>query len=277
MLKDNTLIGHIYLFLSHLNATYDKLSSKRKTMKSSPEIIQPEEIHSTSSYLKELLKQRDLPECSVVITTRQTAGRGQPGNKWESSPGKNITFSIVFYPEMIPANQQFIISRTVAVAIVTAIEKITGPVKIKWPNDIYWNDRKLGGILIENSLQGSIINQCIAGIGINVNQEKFSKEIPNPVSIKNITGKTHELTTLFQSVYQSLADHYKLLLEDNSKIIEEIYLNHLYRKTGWHKYRDAKGTFRAEFSKIDPAGYLYLAREDGKISRYAFKEVEFIH
>lgn len=246
-------------------------------MKSLPEIIQPEETPSTSSYLKELLEQRDLPECSAVITTKQTAGRGQPGNIWESSPGKNITFSMVFYPDMIPANQQFIISKTVAVAIVTAIEKVTGPVQIKWPNDIYWNDQKLGGILIENALQGSIINQCIAGIGINVNQEKFSEELPNPVSIKNITGRTHELAKLFQSIYQSIADYYTFLIEDNTTIIEQMYLNHLYRETGWHRYRDAKGTFLAEFSKIDSAGYLYLERKDGTISKYAFKEVEFIH
>jgi len=245
-------------------------------MNSLPEIIQPEATHSTSSYLKELLKQRDLPECSVVITNRQTAGRGQPGNKWESSPGKNITFSIVLYPDMIPASQQFIISKTIGVAIVEAIETVTGPLQIKWPNDIYHHNRKLGGILIENSLQGSIINQTIVGIGINVNQEKFPEEIPNPVSIKNITGTTHELATLFESVYQSLTDHYTLLLDNNTKPIEEAYLKHLYRKTGLHKYKDANGTFRAEFSKIDPSGHLYLSREDGNITRYAFKEVEFI-
>jgi BirA family biotin operon repressor/biotin-[acetyl-CoA-carboxylase] ligase len=245
-------------------------------MECAPEIIQPAETNSTSSYLKELLKQRKLPECSAVITNHQKKGRGQPGNSWESMPGKNITFSIVLYPTMIEPSKQFILSKTIAVALAKTLEKEIGPVQIKWPNDLYFKNSKIGGILIENSLHGSIIDQSVVGIGININQEKFSEELPNAVSIKNITGRNTDLAAFFQSLYQTLIDHYLLLSEGHQASIEEDYYKHLFRRTGLHRYRDAQGTFEAEFSCIDPSGRLFLKHKNGEISKYAFKEVEFM-
>jgi BirA family biotin operon repressor/biotin-[acetyl-CoA-carboxylase] ligase len=241
-----------------------------------PQIIQPEKISSTSSYLKELLKRQKLPECSVVITSNQTEGRGQPGNKWDSQPGKNLTFSIVLYPEMINASSQFIISQTIVVALTEVLCTFAEPFFIKWPNDIYFEDRKLGGILIENSLQGLVIEQCVAGIGLNINQENFPRELPNPISIKNITGKNSDLHLLFQSLYQSLIDYYNVLTENKTDVIIEKYMKRLYRSHGMHSYRDSGGLFNAEISGISPTGHLFLKRENGKISKYAFKEVEFI-
>lgn len=241
-----------------------------------PEIIQPGKTTSTSTYLKELLKQRTLNECSVVITNNQTAGRGQPGNKWESAPNKNLTFSMVLYPKMVPASHQFIISQAVAVAIAKVLEKVVPPVSIKWPNDIYYGNKKLGGILIENSLSGSIINQSIIGIGININQKVFSDDLPNPTSVKLISRKEHELSPLFRKIMNSLIEHYDLILADNSEKISRAYFTRLFRKSGQHKYKDARGEFYAEIMNIDQSGYLYLKRENGEISKYAFKEVEFI-
>ncbi|MFW6043646.1 MAG: biotin--[acetyl-CoA-carboxylase] ligase [Marinilabiliaceae bacterium] len=245
-------------------------------MEPPPEIIQPEETESTSSYLKEILKQRQLPECSVVITNRQTAGRGQPGNAWISNPGKNLTFSMIFYPEMVPASEQFILSKAVTVAITDVLGEMIPEVSIKWPNDIYHQDRKLGGILIENTLNGPNISQSIAGIGLNINQMTFSETIPNPVSLQKITGQKHELLPLFESIFHSLTEHYAQLVNDETETISEKYMDRFYRKKGWHKYKDANGEFTAKFSRIGPAGHLFLQRKNGEISRYAFKEVEFI-
>ncbi len=242
-----------------------------------PQIIQPEKTESTNTHLKELLKQNSLPEGSVVITHNQISGRGQPGNKWESQPGKNLTFSIVLYPDKITASKQFIISKTIAVGIISALEQKIAPIEIKWPNDLYYDNKKLGGILIENSLQGNKIAKCIVGIGININQVNFSENLPNPVSIKKITGKHYNLTSIFEILYQSIMEHYfQLIEEDNSTQIENAFITHLFRRTGMHKYRDAQGVFMAQFYKIGSAGHLYLRRENGDISRYAFKEVEFI-
>ena len=245
-------------------------------MHTSPEIIQPEQTESTSSHLKEILKQQELPECSVVITSRQTAGRGQPGNTWASNPGENLTFSMVFYPDMVEAPRQFIISKTVAVAITNVLEPIIPGVSIKWPNDIFFQNQKLGGILIENSLSGPKISQSIAGIGININQTSFPGTLSNPISLQNITGKKHDLPSLFERIFDSLIEQYALLIQGKTEATEEKYHNRLFRKRGWHKYKDAGGEFMARFSEIGPAGHLFLERKDGTISRYAFKEVEFV-
>ena len=245
-------------------------------MEVSPEIIQPEETESTSSYLKEILKQRQLPECSVVITNRQTAGRGQPGNAWISNPGENLTFSMILYPEMIAAPEQFIISKMVAVAITDVLSEIIPEVSIKWPNDIYHQDRKLGGILIENTLSGQNISHAIVGTGININQISFPQSLPNPVSLRQITRREHELLPLFERIFYSLTEHYELLVNDETETIREKYLDRLYRKQGWHQYKDANGAFTAKFSRIGPAGHLFLQRKNGEISKYAFKEVEYI-
>ncbi|MGQ1890003.1 biotin--[acetyl-CoA-carboxylase] ligase [Thermophagus sp. OGC60D27] len=245
-------------------------------MKSVPEIIQLNSIPSTSTHLKELLKQQTLTECSVVITNNQTAGRGQPGNSWESAPGKNLSFSIVLYPDMVAPAHQFIISKTISVALAVALGKLISPIEIKWPNDIYYNNKKLGGILIENSLNGNLISQSVVGIGININQINFSSTIPNPTSMKLISGKSWDLKNVFLQLYQSILEHYENLKEENTNDIEEKYLSFLYRKTGFFKYRDKTGEFLASINKIGPAGHLYLTRSNGAISKYAFKEVEFI-
>ncbi|MFW5753371.1 MAG: biotin--[acetyl-CoA-carboxylase] ligase, partial [Marinilabiliaceae bacterium] len=213
---------------------------------------------------------------SVVITNRQTAGRGQPGNAWLSKPGENLTFSMIFYPETVTAPEQFIISKTVAVAITDVLGEIIPEVSIKWPNDIYHRDRKLGGILVENTLNGSIISHAIIGIGLNINQMTFPETLPNPVSLQQITGQKHELLPLFERIFHSLTEHYARLVNDETGTISEKYLRRLYRRKGWHKYQDANGEFMAKFSRIGPAGHLFLQRKNGEISRYAFKEVEFI-
>ncbi len=234
-----------------------------------------ESIPSTNWYLKELLKQRHLPECSVVITQNQTRGRGQQDNGWESEPFKNLTFSIVFYPHYLKAAQQFIISKCVSVAIAEVLAGILPQFAIKWPNDLYCGAGKVGGILIENSLKGMIIEQCVAGIGINVNQEIFHSSAPNPLSIKGITGRETDLTELFQQIYESLLTQYAQLSSLRTETINERYLHFLFRKEGWHRYRDAGGNFEAQFAEIESSGHLVLQRKDGSFSRYAFKEVSF--
>jgi len=254
----------------------DKMAINNIQMNPVPEIIQLSSVHSTNTHLKELLKQQTLTEGSVVITNNQTAGRGQPGNSWESESGKNLTFSIILYPDMVSPTHQFIISKTIAVALTIALEKFISPIKIKWPNDIYFNDNKLGGILIENSLSGNIISHSVIGIGININQTSFSPSIPNPTSMQLITGKKWDLKNIFLQLYQSILTHYEHLTNKNTELIEKNYLTHLYRKEGFFKFRDNNGEFMASFNKIGPSGHLYLTRQDGVISKYAFKEVEFI-
>ena len=130
-----------------------------------------EDVTSTNDYLSQLCKNNETKEFYTVWAERQTAGRGQRGNSWESEPGKNLTFSIVLYPTVLKARQQFYLSMLVSTAVVYALNNYTKGFSVKWPNDIYWNDKKIAGILIENELEGNYVMQSIVGIGLNVNQE----------------------------------------------------------------------------------------------------------
>ena len=141
------------------------------------------EVSSTNHYLAQLCKESKAKEFHTVWAEYQTAGKGQRGNSWESENGKNLTFSTVLYPTSLKAKDQFYLSMIVAFATVDALGDYTDGFSIKWPNDIYWKDQKIGGILIENELEGAYITQSNIGIGINVNQEEVRSQAPNPVSL----------------------------------------------------------------------------------------------
>ena len=141
------------------------------------------EVSSTNTYLKELLTAGvELPELTLVDADFQTGGRGQQQNVWESEADKNLLFSLLCHPTFLPATNQFVLSQAIAVAVQRTLSEYTDGITIKWPNDIYWNDRKICGTLIECNLMGSTIKDCIIGTGINVNQTEFRSDAPNPVS-----------------------------------------------------------------------------------------------
>ena len=237
------------------------------------------ELTSTNDYLAELCKQGKAEEFHTVIAEMQTSGKGQRGNSWESEPGKNLTFSIVLYPTAIEANKQFYLSMLASIALIDTLTDYTDGFSIKWPNDIYWKDQKIAGILIENMLEGKYISQCIVGIGLNVNQTVFHSSAPNPISLSQIIGKKIDREELFKKILHTIFAGYQAM-EDNfpgiQKAISTLYRKKLYRRTGFHRYQDKQGYFMAEFHQIDPDGHLYLKDELGNIRRYAFKEVSFI-
>lgn len=237
------------------------------------------EVSSTNDYLQHLCKQNMAQEFHTVIAESQSSGKGQRGNSWESAEGKNLLFSMVLYPTALEANKQFYISMLTAISIVDALGKYTDGFSIKWPNDIYWKDKKLAGILIENELQGKYISQSVIGVGINVNQESFLSDAPNPVSLKQIIGIDINRNELFQKILHGMVASYRLLEENFTEMaatLRILYQRSLYRRNGYHAYKDASGLFNAQFEHIDPNGYLYLQDEEGKIRKFAFKEVEYI-
>lgn len=238
-----------------------------------PEVIRVANTVSTNSYIRDLLKKQPLPEGSIVIADFQTAGRGQTGNSWESENGKNLTFSIVIYPETIAANEQFLISQVAALSVKKVLNEYTGHIRVKWPNDIYWNDRKICGMLIENDLAGSSIYCSVCGIGININQKEFVSNAPNPVSLAQITGQEYDLQEVLTRFRHHFYQLYLELLQDKKESIRRQYKNALYRGEGFHPYTDENGTFDAEIKDIEPTGHLILRLIDGETRRYAFKEV----
>jgi len=227
------------------------------------EIIHLGETESTNRWLKE----HDLTANTVVWTDYQTAGRGCGSNTWESERGKNLLFSMMVHPSDIPATRQFSISMAVSMTIADVMKEYFDGVSIKWPNDIYWNDRKLCGILIEHQLSGTFIRQSIIGVGLNVNQTVFTSDAPNPVSMCQIVG--YELDC--QEVLQKILERFSL--ED---IDADRYRTLLYRKNGFYTYCDTEGQFEAELVTVEDDGHLLLRDRNGRQRRYAFKEVAFL-
>lgn len=238
-----------------------------------PEVIRVSKTVSTNNHIRYLLKERTLPEGSLVITDFQTAGKGQAGNSWESEAGKNLTFSIVIYPETIAANEQFLISQIAALSVKEALSAYTDNISVKWPNDIYWNDRKICGMLIENDLTGHTIYCSICGIGININQTVFLSDAPNPVSLTQITGQEYNLNEVLSHFRDHFYRLYIELLQGKKNTIRRQYRQSLYRGEGFHTYKDENGTFEAEIKDIEPTGHLILRLMDGETRQYAFKEV----
>ena len=143
---------------------------------------------STNAYLQRLVAETDAPEGTVVSTSFQTNGRGQLSNMWEAEDGKNILCSILLRPTSLPIKSQFLISQAISVAIVDVLNSYLDGFFIKWPNDIYYKEDKIAGILIENTLSSAGISTCIIGLGLNVNQQTFRSDAPNPISLFNIIG-----------------------------------------------------------------------------------------
>ena len=225
-------------------------------------IVHLEETDSTNRWLREEGGEEDV----LVWTDYQSAGRGCGTNRWESERGKNLLFSLLIHPVEVRPSEQFRISMSISLAIVSALSDYTDGWSIKWPNDIYWHDRKICGILIENRLSGGVIKDCIIGVGLNVNQQVFMSDAPNPVSLRQILGHDVERETLLRKIVDSFS------------IAEDVGLRYrslLYRRTGYYPYRDAEGDFEAEIQGVEDDGHLLLKDRTGRERRYAFKEVAF--
>ena len=247
------------------------------TMNEEPRVIRLAEARSTNSCLREWLQREKLPEGSVLVTDNQTAGRGQVGNVWEAEPGKNLTFSVVLYPTCILANEQFLISQIAALSVKETLDAYASDITVKWPNDIYWKDKKICGMLIENDLAGRTIYDSIIGIGLNINQELFRSDAPNPVSLTQITQQQYDLDEVLDRFLTRFYDYYLMLLQEKQDEIRRAYDEALYRREGFYLYRDEKGEFEARIHHIEPSGHLVLERHDGSLHPYAFKEVAIVH
>ncbi len=233
-------------------------------------------VTSTNDKLKKLLTENELDEFTVVRADMQTAGKGQVGNSWESENGKNLTVSILLKPVFLDPGIQFYISKIVSLSILSSLKKFGIPALIKWPNDIYADDKKIAGILIENSIMGSNLAESTIGIGLNVNQKIFTSNAKNPVSMIHILNKETDLDEVLNELLNELDRFYRLLQSERIEEINNAYFENLYRKTGTFRFKDASGEFMAEISDVDPTGLLTLTDTSGNIRKYTFKEVEFL-
>ena len=239
------------------------------------ELLWIEKAGSTNNYLKE--NSDTVMPMTMVMAKEQTAGRGQRGNSWESEPGKNLTFSFYFRPEGVHPAEQFVISEAVALAMVSVLDHYGIEAKVKWPNDIYVGNRKITGILIENSILGPEISRCIVGIGLNVNQKEFRSDAPNPVSLTMLTGEDYSLEQIAAKTGEAMERLLALIPEKDE--LHGLYMKKLWRGKGEHPFRDVEsGTeFMGEIEDVESSGHLILRKKDtGERKRYAFKEVAFV-
>ncbi|WP_195630117.1 biotin--[acetyl-CoA-carboxylase] ligase [Bacteroides finegoldii] len=239
-------------------------------------LIHISETNSTNNYLQTLCAQQKVEELTTVVADFQTSGRGQRGNSWESEPLKNLLFSFVLFPDFLEARCQFLISQIISLAIKEELDTYTDDVSIKWPNDIYWKEKKICGILIENDLMGRNISQSIAGIGININQEKFHSPAPNPVSLYQITGKQYDTFEVLKNIMLRIQSYYSQLKKNDTSSIVAHYEKSLFRKEGMHRYKDADGEFLARIVCVEPEGRLILEDEMLAKRGYMFKEIEYL-
>ena len=242
-------------------------------------IIYLEETNSTNVYVQQLLSnQKDLKEGTLVWTGFQTSGRGQNQNTWESERDANLTFSLLLHPDFLPVTEQFLLSQVAALGVVDFLSSFCElqDLSIKWSNDIYWKDKKICGMLIENLLSGHSISHSVLGIGININQTVFEGDAPNPVSVKQINGKTYNLNVAIGFIREAILSRYMQLLCDEKEQIRKDYVSALYRGNGYFTYKDKSGEFSARFKEIHDTGMLVLETNTGEERVYAFKEVVFV-
>ncbi len=226
----------------------------------------------------------DLDNMSVVAAIDQTAGKGQRGNVWKTEPGANLTFSILlrFGHGGLPglkATEQFLISKATTVALSEFFSSRGIHVKIKWPNDIYYRNRKLTGILIENRLEKSDLSLSVVGIGINVNQRDFPPQLLNPVSMALISGHDYDIRTELDDFMDFFGEYAGLIGSVSGRdTLSSLYKERLFRLGEKHDYSDCRSgeVFKAAIRDVAEDGRLIVETEDGAMKMFNFKEISYI-
>jgi len=235
-----------------------------------------QEVDSSNNYAKQLIAAGKADHGTVVLAHFQNAGKGHAENHWESEFGKNMLASFILFPKFLRADKQFYLSKIISLALVDLLSDGIGSVSVKWPNDIYIENKKLAGILIENSVSGSYIHSSVIGVGLNLNQEKFSEQLPNPVSLNQITQKNYSPETVVQQLKDKLWSWYRKLEDGQHDFIDSAYFRKLYRREQWSRFKKGDDFFEARIKGIGEYGQLILEMRNGAEQTFQFKEVEFV-
>ena len=240
--------------------------------------IELQTVDSTNLYAEQLLKTQKIPEGTVVFAHEQTSGKGQGENNWESEPGKNATFSLVLFPEFLSPGQQFLLNKVIALGVLDFLGRfsIRRKFSIKWPNDIYAGNCKIGGILIRNNVCGTVYESCIAGIGVNINQETFSSGLPNPVSLKQITGKDYPVKDAVDFIVAHIGKRYHQLEKGSFEALHREYREKLLGIHEWRNYSVDRKLIKGKIMDVDGFGGLILEAGDGKIRTFQHNEIGFV-
>jgi BirA family transcriptional regulator, biotin operon repressor / biotin---[acetyl-CoA-carboxylase] ligase len=242
--------------------------------------IELQSVDSTNNYARSLIGQNSGANGTAVFAHEQLKGKGQRGKQWTSQKDENLILSIIIEPKIVEIKQPFQLTASIALAVQQFFSEHTGEATfIKWPNDLYWNDKKAGGILVENIISSGDDGTpnwkwAIAGIGININQTEFPPDLPNPVSLKQITGKNNDPIELSKELCNHISDQLELLrLKQFDKIHDE-YNKRLYKKEEMIRLKKSNRIFEARLKGVSSSGKLIV--EHGIREEFSFEEVEWL-
>jgi BirA family transcriptional regulator, biotin operon repressor / biotin---[acetyl-CoA-carboxylase] ligase len=231
------------------------------------------ECHSTNLLAHDLSQMQNTPEGTTVITNNQTAGRGQRGNSWEAEPGKNLTLSVILKPSFLLTKDQFFLNIFTSLAIHDLlVDKTNAIVRIKWPNDIIVDDKKISGILIENQIRGSQVSISVVGIGLNVNQTNFATD--SATSLHHFRGMV-SLQELFEELSENIESRYLQLRAGNYQLLKQDYMSKLYWMGEERKFASAESTFAGVIQGIDEFGRLSVGTDAGTRT-FDLKEISYV-
>jgi BirA family biotin operon repressor/biotin-[acetyl-CoA-carboxylase] ligase len=240
-------------------------------------LVTLKEVDSTNTFLKNLVSNsKPLPEGTVIMAENQYAGRGQQQNRWFTEAGKNLSFSILLKPTFLLLNDQFALTQAISLGVAKGLSHVAGEgIKIKWPNDIYYNNRKLGGILIENMVQGAQINNSVIGIGLNINQEQFPDYLPNATSIRQILHRDYDLKALLSEICKCIEACYLQLKAGKASELNQDYLSCLYGINEIRNFKSDGKLFSGIITGVTSRGLLKIKSGETE-HEYNLKEVEFL-
>ncbi len=246
------------------------MSKKRKNF------IVLDAIDSTNNYANHLISEGTAQNGTVVLAHYQKAGKGQRSNQWESAPGENLLTSFIAFPQFLNASNQFYLSKIASLALVRLLAHKDVEATIKWPNDIYVEKNKVAGMLIETAVKGEFLYSAVIGIGLNLNQTQFSENLPNPVSLKSITGREFDLEETAGELWSVFREMYNNLEAGALSDFDTAYFNNLFRRNEWALYRKEGNLFEGRITGTGEYGQLLLEDRSGNISSWMFKEIEFV-
>jgi BirA family biotin operon repressor/biotin-[acetyl-CoA-carboxylase] ligase len=239
-------------------------------------IIHLKKTDSTNNYAHSLINNNELLDETVIVAEEQFYGRGQEGNSWESEPGKNITFTLVLFSNYVEVEKQYFLAKAVAIAILDLLKNYGIEAKIKWPNDIIVNDKKIAGVLIENSIISNTLLYSLIGIGLNVNQETFSDNVLNALSMFNVADKKFDLKDILNELLFCLKVQINKLKNNEFFSLRENYLSKLYKFNETSRFFGNGKSFSGKIIDVESNGQLVIHSEDDEVMKFMFKEVRFL-
>jgi len=241
-------------------------------------LVKLQKVDSTNTYLKNLLSNsKPLMDGTVIMAEQQFAGRGQKDNIWESESGKNLTFSIYLKSSFLTVEHQFDLNKAISLGIRDCLKEILGEnCRIKWPNDLYYHNKKIGGILIENVIKGHHLKESIIGIGLNVNQIEFNNELAQASSIAKVLNQNYSLEELLTQICKYIECRYLQLKAGNIEILAIDYQNSLYQINEFHDYKIDEKIVSGKIIGVTTSGKLALEIEE-QIKEFDLKTIKFIH